>query len=463
MTPTAVHNAREGHRIGGLLLFWALTLAGCAPPDGPASGPEPSVRFARPLEIYRDLELVTGNADFPAVAAVATLAGPADSTRLLFGLSLPANVLRFQRDGTGFSAGYVVSLRAAADSQIVARVERQETVRVPDFAETSRTDESVLFQTALTLAPGEYVLSVRVRDAVSARGFEATDTVPVPGYGPDAEVLAPPVPVYRADPRTERAVEPGLLLNPRHTAPYGGAAPLVYVEAYGHAPVRLELRDTRGGTVWGRDLAALGGAGVRAAVVALPVDSLPMGRFWLVASAGDFTTRPVPFLVTLSDQWLVANFDEVADLLRYIAPRDEVTALLEASPAERRRLWDAFWEARDPVPATPVNEFRDTFFERIRVATLRFSEAGRPGWRTDRGEVYIVLGPPSRLVELYYDDAYAPGRSRAQEWVYERAPGAGRLSLVFVDRTGLGTYRLTSSSEAAFRAAALRVKDMDRR
>lgn len=410
--------------------------------------------------MYRDVELITGSADFPAVASISTLAGPADSTLLLFGLSLPTSVLRFQRDERGFSAQYVVSLRAERDSQLVSLVDRQETVRVPDFAETGRTDESVLFQTALVLAPGIYALTVRVRDALSARGFRATDTVAVPTYGPEAQVLAPPVSVYRARSRRERDTEPGLILNPRHTVSSGGAVPLVYVEAYGGAPVRLELRDGQGAVFWSRDLELEAGAGLAAGVIALPVDSLPMGRFWVQARAGDVETRPVPFLVTLSDQWLAANFSDVLGLLRHIATDGELAGLLEASPEERRDLWDDFWRVRDPVPSTPINEYHDTFLERIRIATVQFSEPGRPGWRTDRGEVYIVIGPPSRLTELRYDDMYE-GRPRAQEWVYERLPG-GRLSLVFMDRTGTGVYTLTQSSQAAFRAAARRARDSNR-
>lgn len=456
MTRGPVTGFREGHRIGGLLSLWALAFLGCAPvEDGGPGAPEP-VRSAGALEVYRELGLITGTADFPAVADIATLAGPADSTLLLFGLSLPTSALRFQRDGDGFSAGYVVGLRAERDSQLVALVDRTETVRVPDFAETGRSDESVLFQTAMVLAPGEHVLSIRVRDGLSARGFERADTIAVPAYGATGRTLAAPLPVYRAAPRSSRAAAPDLVLNPRHTAPYGGPVAAVYVEAYDRAPVRLELRDVRGEAVWDRPLSLEGGAGLGAAVVVLPVDSLPLGRFTVVAVSGESRTAAVSYVVTLSDQWLAANLSDVLGLFRYIASDEELGALREADAVERRGLWDAFWADRDPVPATPVNEYRDELFDRIRVATVEFAEPGTPGWRTDRGEVYIVLGPPARITALRYDPYRAADRTRAEEWVYDRVPG-GRLGLVFVDRSGLGTYALTAESAAAFRAAAQRI------
>ncbi len=445
-------SAGKGHRIGGLFLLGALAF-GCVPAEGPQAGPGPSLRFTRPLELYRDLGLITGTADFAAVASITTLAGPADSTYLLLGLSMPTSALRFQREETGFVARYVVTLRAVRDSQRVAAVDRHETVRVHGFAETARTEESVLFQTGLTLGPGEYRLSLRVRDGLSARGFEAIDTVEVPAYGAGGRAFAPPVPVFTATARTDRGEKPTLVLNPRHTVAYGDAAPLLYVEAYDSVPVRVSLR-ADGVEVWGRDTAGT-------AVVALPGDSLPMGRLTVVAAAGGDSAE-VPLVVTLTDRWVVSNFEEVADILGYIASTKELAALREASPEERRHLWDHFWEARDPVPATPGNEYRDEFFDRVRAATLQFGEPGRAGWRTDRGEVYIVLGPPSRAMELRYESALTP-EPQAVRWVYQRVPGGGRLGVVFVDRNGFGTFRLTQASELEFRAVARRIKNRDRR
>lgn len=442
-------------------MLWVLAVGACAPADPPDPDPEPSFRFARPLQGYRDLELITGPADFPAIADAVTLAGPADSTLLLFGLSLPTSALRFRREERGFVARYVVSLRAARDRQVVTRVDRRETVRVQGFAETLRTDESVLFQAAMTLPPGEYTLTARVRDGLSARGFRAVDTIRVPDYGADGQRLAAPALVHQGRARHRRDATPEVILNPRRTVPYGGPPSRVYLEAYGSATVNLEIRGPAGAVVWSRTVPLSRGTGLAAGTATLPVDSLPLGRFSMIVSAGSDTAGPVPFTVALTDEWLAANFIEVLGLLRYIAGEDELKALLEASAGERRRLWDEFWEARDPVPATPANEYRDTFFERVRMATIEFAESGRPGWKTDRGEVYIVLGPPSRLTELRYDAMVSGGKSMAQEWVYARAPGGGRLSLVFVDRTGFGGYRLTQDSEVTFRAVARRLKDPD--
>src|SRR5687767_966514 len=133
-------------RFLGLLILCGLAAA-CARGGMPdrSRGPRPQV-IARPLEIYQALGFMAGPAEFPAVASFATLAGPRDSTYVLFGLSLPNSALRFTRDPSGFVGQYDIVLSFMRDSVVVKRIERHERVRVGSFAETGRTDESIIFQ-----------------------------------------------------------------------------------------------------------------------------------------------------------------------------------------------------------------------------------------------------------------------------------------------------------------------------
>jgi GWxTD domain-containing protein len=318
-------------------------------------------------------------------------------------------------------------------------------------------------------------VTVRVSDANSSRGFRGVDTLDVPTYGRDATALAVPVMVYRGGERASRDSAPDLILNPRNTTTYGGDAPRVYLEAYGAttpAPVRLTIYDEADNAVWtARTTIAQGDETLRAALVDLPAGTLPLGKLFVEVApepdplAGRIELRTggapaprTPLLVSISDQWMVSNFDEVIDFLEYIGMRDEVDSLRSGAPADRKRLWDAFWERRDPIPATPANEYRDDFFQRVRYATEQFSEpGGLPGWKTHRGEVYIVLGPPAFVQERYIGREEYVGRPNAIEWLYQNVPG-GRIALLFLDRTGFGRYELSPSSLAAFRSVADRMK-----
>lgn len=438
-----------------------LLLAGCS--RGPPGAPTPTIDTVagRPLETYRDLGFVVGTAEFPAVLDAVTIAGPADSTYLLLSMSLPNSALRFQRDAAGFMASYDVAAEFRRDGVTARRFTRREAVHVSGFAETGRTEESVIFQQAVLLAPGRYELEFRA-SADGERTFEALDTLDVPAYGPASRQLAGPLILYEGRGRGTRDALPALILNARHTVAYGGEEPKLYVEWYGGGdavPLTVRVLDERNATVQTLDATLpASDAEVRTTQIELAASSLPLGRVWLeVSRSGGATLGRAPLIVSISDQWLVASFDEVLQFLRYIATEAEMDELDEGSPQQRRQRWEEFWQRRDPVVATPANEFRDAFFDRVRHATEEFGDAaGLPGWRTDRGEVYIVLGPPDLEQERHVGRTDL-ARPNAIEWIYDSHPG-GRLTLLFYDRVGIGRYELTPTSAAAFRTLAERLR-----
>lgn len=95
-----------------------------------------------------------------------------------------------------------------------------------------------------------------------------------------------------------------------------------------------------------------------------------------------------------------------------------------------------FWSKRDPDPTTEENEFKEEFFQRIDYANRRFRE-GIPGWKTDRGRIYIYLGPPERIDQRPYIND--PSIKGIIWWGYYRF----QLGIQFVDRTGDGSYKFS--------------------
>ncbi len=440
-----------------------LLLSACSNTRGtiPTTRPLRAPIIARPLEVYQQLGFMAGPADYPVVASLATLAGPHDSTYVLLALSLPNSALRFQRDSSGFVGQYHIAASFMRDSVVIKRIDRLENVRVASFAETSRTDESIIFQDITALAPGKYTVQVQSNDAFSSRGFRARDSVEVPAYGRDLKVSAP-VLVYSGGGRSSPDARPDLIVNARRTVPYGADPPRVYVELYGASTprdVQIRIVGESGAVVWQQPTTvAQGDAHLRFALVEVPTATLPLGRLWVEATI-EGTTPALsrgPLIVTISDQWMVANFEEVLRFVNYIALPLEVDSLRLVSGSERRERWERFWARRDPLPATQLNEFREEFFSRVRFATEHFSESGRPGWDTQRGEVYIVLGAPDQVTERQIGRD-AAGVPNAIEWFYENTAG-GRLQLLFIDRGGFGHFQLTPQSEQTFRAAAFQAR-----
>lgn len=101
----------------------------------------------------------------------------------------------------------------------------------------------------------------------------------------------------------------------------------------------------------------------------------------------------------------------------------------------RREFINDFWEKRDPDPSTEKNEFKEEFYRRIEFAERHFME-GIPGWKTDRGRVYILLGPPDKVEEFPFLDQ--PGAKGYIIWVYYDL----RVAVEFIDREGDRRYSM---------------------
>lgn len=118
---------------------------------------------------------------------------------------------------------------------------------------------------------------------------------------------------------------------------------------------------------------------------------------------------------------------------------------------ERENFIENFWRRRDPNPDTEENEYREEYYERIAYANQHFA-SGIPGWKTDRGRVYIAHGKPDS-VEAHpsggsYDrPSWEGGGSTStypfEIWFYRHLEGIGDgLEIEFVDPTGTGEYRM---------------------
>jgi len=137
----------------------------------------------------------------------------------------------------------------------------------------------------------------------------------------------------------------------------------------------------------------------------------------------------------------------------YIITGDERASFKKlTTDDEREQFIEAFWERRNPNSGSPENEFKEEYYRRIAYANEHFA-SGIQGWRTDRGRIYIMYGPPDE------NDSHPSGGTylRPQEegggetatypfeqWRYRYIDGIGtNIILEFVDPTMTGEYHLT--------------------
>lgn len=139
--------------------------------------------------------------------------------------------------------------------------------------------------------------------------------------------------------------------------------------------------------------------------------------------------------------------------VKYIITGEERKAFLQMSTDdERENFIEQFWLRRDPTPDSMENEYKEEHYRRIAYANERYA-SGIPGWRTDRGRIYIAYGPPDEIeahpsggqYQRPYDEGGGFTSTYPFEiWRYRWIEGIGSdILLEFVDPTMTGEYRLT--------------------
>lgn len=142
------------------------------------------------------------------------------------------------------------------------------------------------------------------------------------------------------------------------------------------------------------------------------------------------------------------------DVIYIISPEERHSFLQLSTNEEREQFIEAFWQRRNPDPDSAENTFKEEHYRRIAYANEHYA-SGIPGWKTDRGKIYIMWGPPDEV------DAHPTGGNwdrpmdqgggstttyPYEDWRYRYLEGTGlgeNVELEFVDPTSTGEYHLT--------------------
>jgi len=139
--------------------------------------------------------------------------------------------------------------------------------------------------------------------------------------------------------------------------------------------------------------------------------------------------------------------------VNYIITNEERQAFRRLSnDEEREQFIEQFWLRRNPDPESFANDYREEHYRRIAYANQHFA-SGIPGWKTDRGRLYIMYGPPDEIEShpsggFYQRPIEEGGGSTStypfEQWRYRYIEGVGQnIVLEFVDPTLTGEYRMT--------------------
>lgn len=147
------------------------------------------------------------------------------------------------------------------------------------------------------------------------------------------------------------------------------------------------------------------------------------------------------------------------EVVYIISSQEREVFLSLRTDEERDNFIKIFWKRRDPTPETEYNEFREEHYRRIEYANKNFFE-GIPGWRTDRGRIYIMFGPPDfiqtnpgGLRGFLFGPKAETAEFPSEVWIYRYLPGiktrSQNIEFIFVNYYNAGAYKLTTSPSLA--------------
>jgi GWxTD domain-containing protein len=131
----------------------------------------------------------------------------------------------------------------------------------------------------------------------------------------------------------------------------------------------------------------------------------------------------------------------------YIIDDRERATFLSLGMDERDHFVEQFWERRNPTPGSAENAFKAEHYRRIAFANSHWAWRSTPGWKTDRGRIYIVYGPPDEI------ESHPSGRPEAgpsqvnypfEEWMYYHIKDVGdKVIIRYEDTAKTGEFRMT--------------------
>ncbi|MCI0707412.1 MAG: GWxTD domain-containing protein [Ignavibacteriae bacterium] len=365
-------------------------------------------------------------------------------------VQVPYEELRFVKEGGQFVARYDVTLGFYnAQGQMEQERTWTEIVRVTDFTQTTSSRFYSLSHRAVEVPPGNYQANVQILDQDSRKTARRRRNLLVTDFAKDSLSLSDIMLVSRLSTAGEkRSIVPNISGNVGHLT----EGFFLFFEVYSRAMVdsvvlTWKVLDQQNKELHSQSQEESINGNVTQAFMKVDQLHLAAGTYLLTIEAiplhpsEDSSGLLAKTSRTFSVRWSdlppsIEDLDKATDQMRYVARESEMEYIREAPDAEvKRQRFLEFWKKRDPDPGTDVNELMDEYYVRVAFANRTFQHYIE-GWRTDRGMVYIYLGPPDNIERYPFQNNAKP----YEIWYYNQF----NRQYVFVDESGFGDYRLRS-------------------
>lgn len=372
-----------------------------------------------------------GNIDF-SFDAVSIYSIREETQILKLYLKIPHKNLLFTKTDSGYNASFEITAIAYDEKgNQIGGDTRLRSHTIPSYEATLLRSESLIDSLLFPLPEGEYKMKIVVKDLHSKN--QGTRTV---------ELLTPRIPIEHVSLSELSLLKDGTPAVKNNFKPQDEVEivyqiynfPLILSNT-SRAIIKREKKRT---VLW--DSRSIYPDSVKTEKCELDLSQFKRGNYQISISIISEDGRIVDektksFHIEISPLLDDEYFREAINQLQYIATNEEIKRLKKAKPEDRESEWNSFWKEKDPTPSTETNEFKEEYYRRIEYANAHYGGTQK-GWRTDRGKIYIIYGPPDEIERYPYELHSMP----YEIWYYY----SRGLKFIFVDEHGIGDYRLLS-------------------
>jgi GWxTD domain-containing protein len=366
----------------------------------------------------------------------------AGKTRLDVFIQVPYSEIQFIKTTTGFESKYNLTVSVFDEDKENLLVEKSwnEKVTAKEFDQTTSKTNYNLSLRSFNLEAGKYLMRTAFEDIDSRKEYAAENLVTVRKM--EKEFAMSDMMLISK----QTAVEGSNKIIPnvsRNVAAKKDGIPFFF-EVYSNIPREIKIEysvlDAGKDRVYKEQTSRQIDSGRTQIFHNIKDVDLGLGNCMLMTDIkDDKSDLTVSTIKNFVSRWIgvpssIKDLDKAIAQMVYIATSSELDEINNAkSKEEKIQKYLAYWKKKDPEPQSEDNPVFDEYYRRVAFANENFSHYIE-GWRTDRGMVFIILGPPNNIDRHPFEYDSKP----YEVWEYYEL----NKSFVFLDETGFGDYRL---------------------
>lgn len=370
--------------------------------------------------------------------------GKENLTRVDVFIQVPYSEIQFVKSGQNFIAQYSLTISVFDENREKLINEKiwNEKIIANDFDQTLSKENFNLSLKSVELKPGNYVIRTAMEDKDSRKEFSVDNNFTVRDFSSGISIsdmmLIAKQEVLDGNNKIRPNVSKDIFVQRDGIQLFYE----IYSDSAADVLLDYSIADKDQNVVHKQNEIINLKAGTNQFFKTIKDSALSLGTHKLLVSIFDLKSNLITSASkNFTSRWSgvpgnVQDLEKAIEQMTYIASDDELDFIEEAETREDKikRFLD-FWKSKDPNPQDEQNEVFNEYYRRVAYSNEQFSHYNE-GWQTDRGMVYILLGPPNNIDRHPFDYDSKP----YEVWQYYDI----NRQFVFLDDTGFGDYRLVT-------------------